>query len=314
MLQNAAGIAHKSDIAPIMAQLGLGSDNAIPVGDDCAAIPDGDGFLLLAIEGFIPAFVASDPFFAGYCGIMVNLSDIAAMGGRAIAVVDALWSQSPDHAAPLLAGLKAASACYQIPILGGHTNTRAGTDMLSVAILGRAKNLLTSFDALPDENIIAAIDLRGRLRDGTLYWDATSEADPARLRADLEILPEIAEAGVCQAAKDISMAGVVGTTMMLLEASRIGGMINLAAIPRPSHIPLEQWLLAFPSYGYVLSVAPGQSAGVIAHFAARGIAAAIIGTTDASAALRLRHDDEETMLWRFDEAAFTGCARVATDA
>ena len=35
------------------------------VGDDCAAIPDGDGYLLLAIEGFINDFVAADPWFAG---------------------------------------------------------------------------------------------------------------------------------------------------------------------------------------------------------------------------------------------------------
>ena len=54
---------------------------AVAVGDDCAAIPDGDGFLLFAIEGFMNEFVARDPWFAGWCGVMVNVSDIAAMGG-----------------------------------------------------------------------------------------------------------------------------------------------------------------------------------------------------------------------------------------
>ena len=52
------------------------------LGDDCAAIRDGDGWLLLAAEGMLPSFVADDPWFAGYSAVMVNLSDVSAMGGR----------------------------------------------------------------------------------------------------------------------------------------------------------------------------------------------------------------------------------------
>ncbi|WP_284247404.1 AIR synthase related protein, partial [Methylobacterium haplocladii] len=144
-LRQARGLAHKGDIAGIVARLGLGSRDAeVPLGDDCAAIPDGDGHLLFAIEGFLDSLVAADPYFAGYCGVMVNLSDIAAMGGRPIAVVDALWSRDAEAADPVLAGLRGASEIYGVPIVGGHTNTRAGADNLAVAILGRAgKNLLT---------------------------------------------------------------------------------------------------------------------------------------------------------------------------
>lgn len=308
MLRAAKGVAHKADIAPVLARLNLGAATAIPVGDDCAAIPDGDGFLLLAIEGFMPEFVAADPHFAGYCGVMVNLSDVAAMGGRPVAVVDAIWSAGDAQAEPILAGLAEASSRYGVPIIGGHTNTRASANLLSVAILGRAKNLLTSFDAKPGQNIIAAIDLRGRMRDPAPYWDASSNADPVTLRADLEILPLIAEAKLAEAAKDISMAGTIGTTLMLLEASGLGGVINLAAIPRPAHIPLERWLLAFPSYGYLLSVTPEHTQSVLDKFAASGIAAAAIGTTDASRIVRLRDGKSETTLWRFSDHALVGCA------
>jgi selenophosphate synthetase-related protein len=47
-LRAGLGLAHKRDIAAVTGALGLGADSAIPVGDDCAAIPDGDGWLLLA--------------------------------------------------------------------------------------------------------------------------------------------------------------------------------------------------------------------------------------------------------------------------
>jgi AIR synthase-related protein len=308
MLRNAKGVAHKRDIAPVLARLNLGADTAVAVGDDCAAIPDGDGFLLLAIEGFMPEFLSADPQFAGYCGVMVNLSDIAAMGGRAIAVVDAIWSADATAALPVLSGMKTAAARYQVPIVGGHTNTRAGVNLLSVAILGRARKLLTSFDAKPGENIVAAVDLRGFMRAPAPYWDASTRADPARLRGDLELLAEIAEAGLCAAAKDISMAGIVGTTVMLLEASKLGGVIDIAAIPKPQSVALEHWLTVFPSYGYLLSVAPAQTDVVLARFAARGIDAGVIGKTDDTRLVRLRDGAQECLFWRLADDGLIGCA------
>src|ERR1700730_18275114 len=93
----------------------------IRVGDDCAAIPEGDGFLLFAAEGMLESFVTDDPWFAGYCAVMVNLSDIAAMGGRSLAVVDVLWTPSLPASRVIWEGMAAASRAYGVPIVGGHT-------------------------------------------------------------------------------------------------------------------------------------------------------------------------------------------------
>ncbi|MDI7048014.1 hypothetical protein QMN58_31425, partial [Escherichia coli] len=49
---------------------------AVAVGDDCAALPDGDAYLLFAIEGMVSDFVQAMPWFAGYSSVMVNVSDI----------------------------------------------------------------------------------------------------------------------------------------------------------------------------------------------------------------------------------------------
>ncbi|MDE2083124.1 MAG: sll0787 family AIR synthase-like protein, partial [Burkholderiales bacterium] len=232
-LRASRGFAHKRDIAGAVAQLRVAGDAQVRNGDDCAAIPDGDGHLLFAIEGFVEDFVAQMPWFAGYCGVMVNVSDIAAMGGRAIAVVDALWSTDAAHAAPVLQGLAAAAERYGVPLVGGHTNQRAASGQLAVAILGRATRLLTSFDARPGDALVMAIDLRGEFMEPHPFWNASTSAPAARLRADLAVLPDLAESGLCDAAKDISMAGAVGTTLMLLEGSGVGGTINVDAVPRP---------------------------------------------------------------------------------
>ncbi len=302
----ARGMTHKTDIAAAVADLGLAA-GAVPVGDDCAAIPDGDGWLLFAIEGFLNDFVEADPRFAGYCGVMVNLSDIAAMGGRPLAVVDAIWATSGAAADPVLAGLREASAIYGVPIVGGHTNMRSERGQLAVAVLGRAKRLITSFDAKDGDVLVAAIDLRGGFRGAGLNWDAATGAPPARLRGDFEILPDLAEAGLVAAGKDISMAGLVGTAMMLLESSGRGGRIEIDAVPCPTGVDLARILLAFPSFGFVLSVAPQNVGPVLARFAARDIACAAIGTVDSSRTVRLWRDGEETEVWDFARP-FIGCA------
>ena len=311
-LRATRGFAHKRDISDVVSALGRslpgGHDalaQAVPVGDDCAAIPDGrGGYLLFAIEGLVEDFIVRMPWFAGYCGVMVNVSDVYAMGGRPTAVVDALWSTGMNPAHDMLRGMAEASARYGVPIVGGHSNNRSDRPQLAVAILGHARRLLTSFDAKPGDLLLMAADLRGAYEEPFPYWNASTRAPAARLRADLELLPSIAESGLCGAAKDISMAGAVGTAMMLLECSGVGARIDLDAIPRPDGVPLLRWLSSFPSYGFVLSVSPAQAAAVAARFAARDIACAVVGQVDATRQVRLCAGGEEALLWDFGSDAF----------
>ena len=70
---------------------------ALP-GDDTAAIPTDQGYLLHACEGMIPSFVEQYPYFAGWSAVMANVSDIAAMGGRATSIVNSFWHTHADKA------------------------------------------------------------------------------------------------------------------------------------------------------------------------------------------------------------------------
>ncbi|MFZ5504424.1 MAG: sll0787 family AIR synthase-like protein [Pseudomonadota bacterium] len=321
-LRGSPGFAHKRDISDVMAALGRALPGgvadmaqAVAVGDDCAAIPDpsGEGWLLFAIEGLVEEFVARMPWFAGYCGLMVNVSDICAMGGRPIAVVDALWSDGADSSEPVLDGLAAASARYGVPIVGGHSNHRAARGQLAVAVLGRARKLITSFDAQPDDDLILAVDLRGAFEEPYPYWNASTRAPAERLRGDIEILPRLAEDGLCDAGKDVSMAGAVGSALMLLECSGVGAQIDLDTVPRPEGVPLLRWLLSFPSFGYVLSVRPQQRLRVLERFAARGIAAARIGRVTASPEVWLTQRGERALLWNVKDQPFIRAPRETID-
>jgi selenophosphate synthetase-related protein len=180
---------------------------------------------------------------------------------------------------------------------------------LSVAILGRAKKLLTSFDAKPGDHLIAAIDLRGRYRAPFSNWEAAIEAPARRLREDLELLPQIAEAEIAHAAKDISQGGLVGTAAMLAECSQVAVTIDIAAIPRPADVPLEKWLQTFPSYGYLLAVPGRHVETVLTRFRERVIAAADIGQISAGDTIWLTDGNQTELIWDFAKRPLIGATR-----
>jgi uncharacterized protein len=308
VLRASRGLAAKADISAITGRLGISGSSAVPVGDDCAAIVDGEGYLLFAIEGFMNEFVAGDPWFAGWCGVMVNISDIAAMGGRPLALVDAIWANGEDNANDILAGMRAASERYGVPIVGGHTNIRTDRGQLSTAIIGRANRLLTSFDAKPGDHLIVALDLRGHYREPFSNWEAATDAPSARLRGDIELLPRIAEAGLAIAAKDISQGGIVGTAAMLAECSGAAIVIDVDAVPRPAGVALDRWLLTFPSFGYLLAVSPENVAAVISQFSERDIAAADIGSLRPGSTVSVARGAASEVIWDFAAKALLGCA------
>ncbi|OUC12713.1 MAG: hypothetical protein B0A82_21005 [Alkalinema sp. CACIAM 70d] len=308
-LQTAIGILQKQDIqtaAQVCQSASFRSPVPVQLGDDCAAIPDGDGYLLLASEGMMPGFVEQDPWFAGWSAVMVNISDIYAMGGRAIAVVDALWSQSAEQAQPLWAGMQAAARAYNVPIVGGHTNCHSVYNALSVSILGRASRLITSFDAQPGQHLLMVVDLEGQMHPRFPFWNAATTADPAQLQEKLALLPQIAEQDLCRSGKDISMGGIIGTTLMLLETSGRGAILNLEAIPRPAHVPLEIWLTVFPSYGFLLSVDAAQVPLVQQLFRDRHLACEAIGEVNGSSELVLQLQQESISFWDLAHRPLTG--------
>ncbi|AXE92653.1 sll0787 family AIR synthase-like protein [Paraburkholderia terricola] len=312
-LRASRGFRHKTDIAGVVASLAQRLPHgvrdlaqAVALGDDCAAIRDGDGYLLFAIEGLVSDFVEAMPWFAGYSSVMVNISDVYAMGGRPLAVVDALWSDGLGAAEEVLAGMAAASLAYGVPVVGGHSNTRSAQPQLAVSIVGRARALLSSFKARAGDRLVMAVDLRGRFEDPYPFWNASVGAPSQRLRDDLELLPALAESGLCDAAKDISMAGVLGTSLMLLECSAMGARIDLDAIPRSPGVDFERWLSAFPSFGFVLSVRAEHVDEVLARFVARDLACAVIGEVDASREVVLTQRGDAALLWNFGDGPFIG--------
>jgi AIR synthase-related protein len=305
-----ARVASCLDAAPAAVGEWREKPSRVFLGDDTAAIPDGDGYLLLAAEGILPDFVERDPYFAGWSSVMVNVNDVAAMGGHPLGAVDVCFHAASSPVERIFAGVRDACRAYGVPLVGGHTTRLAGGPAaLVVAILGRARHLLTSFGALPGDVILLALDLRGRYRLGFPFWNATEGRSDGSLRGDLALLQALASTRTIHACKDVSNAGIIGTTLMMLETSGVGGVVDLARIPRPAGVELDRWLVTFPSYGFLFAVRRDDTSAVEAVLRARDLTCEVVGRVDATSALRLAWEGDEVLLWDLREQSFTGFGR-----
>jgi AIR synthase-related protein len=278
------------------------------LGDDTAAIETEDGYLLLATEVIYPPLVKANPYLAGRSAILANINDVYAMGGYPLAVVNTILAETTAGAAEIIRGLRDGCNRYGVGLVGGHLTATGEINSVSACILGQAKRLLSSFRAQPGDAILHVVNLRGEFHPHFPFWDCSAHLSDAELRRDLAILPTIAEAGWCDAARDISMAGILGSLMMLLELSGVGARVDLVAIPQPAAATERylDWLLGFPSYGFILTARPRYVSEIQTAFATHQISCAVIGEVTPSAQVIVQRGQEEALLRDLVKEPFMG--------
>jgi len=305
-IRDLPGVRGKSAIGTVADVLGGGDWWAGP-GDDGAVVEDDGRMLVVGGEAMLPAFVAADPFGAGIGAMVANVNDLAAMGARPLAIVDTLVG-SVQACREILRGLRWAGERYDVPVVGGHLTESDGAPAFSAFGLGRANAVLSATHTRPGQALIVAACVRGEMRDDFLFF-RSFEQQGFRLAGDVRLLAEIAESGAAVAAKDVSMAGLVGSLAMLLEANRLGVTVDLAAIPVPPGVALGDWLCCFPSYAFVLA-GPAERAGeCVSMFAGHGITASVVGELDDSGVVRLAHGNATAAAFDLGTEAVTRLAR-----
>jgi putative N-acetyltransferase (TIGR04045 family) len=222
-------------------------------GDDGAPVPGTD--VVAACDAIVPSMVERDPQWAGWCSVLVNVNDLAAMGAVPAGLLDAVGARDASFAARILAGLRQAATAYDVPVLGGHTQLGVPA-ALSVTALGRTADPVPGGGGRPGHRIRITADLGGGWRPGYRgrQWDSTTTRRTPELRA---MLTSVA-AGRPAAAKDVSMAGIAGTLGMLAEASGCAAVLDVAQVPRPDAATAGDWLSCFPGFAMITTAAPDE--------------------------------------------------------
>lgn len=142
------------------------------IGDDAAVIDIGKECLLVTtdmlLEGIHFDLAFTPLHHLGYKAVVANVSDIAAMNGRAeqITVSIALSNRfSIEAVDALYAGIKAACDNYKIDLVGGDTTASASGLVISITALGRATKETIAYrtGAQPNDIVCVTGDLGAAL-------------------------------------------------------------------------------------------------------------------------------------------------------
>jgi uncharacterized protein len=297
-VRSAPGLLGKRDLAVVARLAGDG--------DDAALVEHAGGYLVVCGEAISPPFLEADPFGAGGAAVVTNVSDVRAMGGRPLAIVNMLVSPDEAHARTVLDGIEWAGDRLGVPVVGGHL-TIGHPAALSASCTGVATRPLRGSAAEPGDVLLAAFALDGRyMSDTQPFFTALSDRDPALLKTDGDALVEVAERGLCHAARDVSMPGVAGSLLQMIEGAGCGATLDLDRLPRPAGADLGRWLLTFPSFGFLLAARPATVDAACEAFTRRGLTCAPCGAFDATRVLRLAAGGAEAPAWDLARAPLTG--------
>ena len=283
---------------------------AIGFGDDASAINIGNNnLLLMAADGMWGRLMEGDPRWAGYCSVLVNVNDIAAMGGVPMGMTNVISVNNIEICNEIMMGIKEGVEKFGVPMVGGHIHPDTPYTALDVSITGivRKDDLITSGGANVGDSIIIGIDLDGQQHPNfPLNWDTTTHKTPEMVQSQILVMNSIARRHLLTAGKDISNPGILGTLGMLLEASEVGATVELERIPRNSNVNWEDWLKVYPGSGFVLTAEEKNVEEAIEMLENVNITSEVAGRIIEDKKLYLTHGNQEKIVFDFNHDIIMG--------
>jgi thiamine-monophosphate kinase len=289
---------------------------AVGIGDDCAALPTEDGFLLLTCD----AAVANRHFVAGLTPWLdvgwrigtANVSDIVACGGRPFAALSSLGvpaDMAPESLEAVYDGLADAARHYGFDVLGGNVSGAAEL-WIDLFMLGRTRRFLSRKGAQPGDLIVVSGPLGDSaaglelLRSRTRAADAPAYAAPLvqrhlRPQARLDLVEPLL--AVATAAIDVS-DGLASELHHLAQGSGVRLAVQRGRIPHSAELaafaadrgrdPVQIALHSGEEYELVFTVPPG---GGMVPFG--GLGTRIIGEAQAGSGVLIDGEPLANLGW-----------------
>jgi len=283
--KNYKGLKRKLEIGEILQILGE-SDY------DDAGVLELEGLkIVVSADGITEDLVKSDPWFAGYYSVLVNVNDVVVKGAKPMGYVDVL-SGSPATRRKMAEGIKTGLEKYGLKLLKGHTHPDSSYEAIDAAVVGIAKKVAKGTDAKPGDKLIMAIDLAGAF--GTKGWvkcfDSTLQRTKEDLQRMISTLVAAIDNGYITSSRDISAPGILGSLAMLCEASGVGAEVALEKIPKPPSISLSEWLVSYPAMGFIFA---SKDDAILDALRGAAFTAEVVGKFTASKKIKVSMGNEK---------------------
>jgi len=243
----------------------------VGIGDDAAVLPSPHpadtlvtvDMLMEGVDFLIPP---ATPQQVGRKSLAVNLSDIAAMGGWPTGAVVSV--ALPRHGGVELAhglqeGLQQMAARFDVPLVGGDTNTWDGPLVISVTVLGETmgRGPILRSGARPGDWIMVTGTFGGSILGHHLeFTPRVLEGMSLNQLVELHAMIDVSD-------------GLAADLRHILDESRVGAVLNSEAIPispearhmADGRTPLEHALGDGEDFELVFTVSPEDGARLLGN-------------------------------------------------
>lgn len=224
------------------------SDAAVGIGDDCAAIDIGPKYILVTTDMMVTKThipKGMGPYDIGWSIVAVNLSDIAAMGGKPLGVVTAIGitrGHPIDYLEQMVDGMNDCALRFETSIIGGDTKEHDDIILCGTAIGEVAKDKILLRKGAKPGDLIAVTGSLGKAGAGFYSLKRAlnlKDAEDALKRPWPRIKEgmALADSGFVTSCMDISD----GLSASIFEMSRVSGMtyeLDLARIPKAKEVEM----------------------------------------------------------------------------
>ena len=279
-------------------------------GEDAAVLDVGEKYVLFAADGIMESLMKTDPYLAGYFAVLVNVNDIAAMGGRPLGMVDVMSIGATDSQDAIIRGMREGIRKFGVPIVGGHTHPDCNYDAIDISIVGcvRKDAVLLSSTAKAGDDIVFVIDTEGWYPENIPYaYVTTVDKSDEIVRGQMEAVIQVGKRHLAHSCKDMSNPGHIGTLGMMLESSCKGALVDVTKIPIPDEVDPIKWALTYQGCGFVFACPPEYSEEIISIFSKVSCKGAVVGKVDDTRVLKITDGKETAEVFDFSKDIITGC-------
>jgi thiamine-monophosphate kinase len=214
-----------------------------PIGDDCTVLDMGDEALVMTTDMLVEDIHflrgASSPEEVGHKSLMVNISDVAAMGATPTATLLSLSlpeSAQGEWAEGFMRGFYEGCAKYGVALVGGDTTASRDKICINVVAIGRApKANIKRRSAAKVGDLICVTGKLGASSKGLvdiMFGDLNTSAAKIHRRAQARIAEGklLGECDAVHAMMDVS-DGIASDIKHIMEQSGVGAEIYLESVP-----------------------------------------------------------------------------------